>query len=264
MSFHVENSTDNFGVLTTSTLNAANIAANTAIIDILTINDNLNLLGTLNVTGDVEVTGDLDVTGDVEFGGNLEVTGDVMASNIESDGIIEAAGVISTQSNITATGSITSAQTMKSQIIRATLPTSSDAGSVYMTQSTFSLSSLSITTGGLDISGVLTPSFEGGRLGGTVIITSNQASPIATLTAPVKIAIPYTAIYGVTANTKGVVSLGNNATILVPGGLVYIECENNEVNIYLDSNNTPGGTTSRTLQFPPIANPLEINFMLFQ
>ena len=252
MSFHIENSTENFGVLTTSTLNAVNITANTAIIDILTFND------------DLDVTGNLDVTGDVEVGGNLEVTGDVMASNIESDGIIEAAGVISTQSNITATGSITSAQTMKSQIIRATLPTSSDAGSVYMTQSTFSLSSLSITTGGLDISGVLTPSFEGGRLGGTVIITSNQASPIATLTAPVKIAIPYTAIYGVTANTKGVVSLGNNATILVPGGLVYIECENNEVNIYLDSNNTPGGTTSRSIQFPPIANPLEINFMLFQ
>ena len=254
MSFHIENSTENFGVLTTSTLNAVNITANTAIIDILTFND------------DLDVTGNLDVTGDVEVGGNLEVTGDVMAGNIESDGIIEAAGVISTQSNITATGSITSAQTMKSQIIKATLPTSSDAGSVYMTQETFSVSSLSITSGDLDppLAAVLTASFEGGRLGGTVIITSIQDSPIVSITAPINIAIPYTTIYGVTANTKGVVSLGNNATSLVPGGLVYIECENNEVNIYLDSNNTPGGTTSRSIQFPPIANPLEINFMLFQ
>ena len=74
MSFHVENSTENFGVLTTSTLNAANIGTTTAIIDSVIINDNLNLLGTLNVTGDVEVEGNLDVL--------LALTADTIKSQV--------------------------------------------------------------------------------------------------------------------------------------------------------------------------------------
>jgi hypothetical protein len=84
MSFHVENSTENFGVLTTSTLNAANIGTTTAIIDSVIINDNLNLLGTLNVTGDVEV------------GGNLDVLGALTADTIKSQVITADTGLNST------------------------------------------------------------------------------------------------------------------------------------------------------------------------
>ena len=84
MSFHVENSTENFGVLTTSTLNAANIGTTTAIIDSVIINDNLNLLGTLNVTGYVEV------------GGNLDVLRTLTADNVSSAVITADTGLNST------------------------------------------------------------------------------------------------------------------------------------------------------------------------
>ena len=162
MSFHIENSTDNFGVLTTATLNAENISANTAIIDILTINDDVD------VTGNLDVGGKLNVTGDVEVGGNLDVTGDVMAGNIASDDTITAMGNISTEAAITAIGNISTEAAITAM---GNISSEADITAIGNISSEADITAIGDITSQADITAIGTVSSQ------TIMATSDVAEP---------------------------------------------------------------------------------------
>ena len=299
MSFHIENSTDNFGVLTTATLNAENISANTAIIDILTINDDVD------VTGNLDVGGKLNVTGDVEVGGNLDVTGDVMAGNIASDDTITAMGNISTEAAITAIGNIsteaaitamgnisseaditaigditsqadiTAIGTVSSQTIMATSDVA-EPTTVYMTQttSTGTIASNDPDTAGLFVASggpggwswiwALVAVYEVGRIGGSISIqsTSNGAAICIPKYTRLGITIPTLPEQGITSSTKGIASLGNGAQNINFAGLsAYgLICGENTATVFLGTFNEVD-IPAESAEVPAT---IDVNFIFFQ
>ena len=258
MSFYIENSTENFGVLTTSTLyasnvNAENIVATNAIIDLLTINDDLNVAG------------------------DLDVTGTLTAGNIASKGIIEADSSITAGETITATGDITSQAditatgTVSSQTIKATSDVAAPT-TVYMTQTT-GIGSINTEDNSnlFDIGGSpgwswsysLIANYEVGRIGGSINLQTRTEgiSLVIPNTTRIGITIPTLAEHGVTATTKGIASIGNGAQNINYVGLsVYgVVCGENTVTVYL------GASTQITIpaQGGDTRAQVDLNFIFF-